>query len=118
VTYRVADAGEVEAWRGVMRRMRRALGIESFGVNQLELPPNSGGHPAHDESKTNHDELYICVGGGGEMTVDGDRVELMPGRYVYVEPVSRRQIVAGDAGIRVIVVGVPAAAKRGGWDEL
>ena len=101
-----------------MRRMRLALGIESFGINQLELPPNEDRYPEHDEAETNHDEVYVCVSGGGEIVVDGERGELCPGRYVYVTPESRRKVVSGDAGLRCIVVGVPADAERRGWKHL
>ena len=118
MTYRVADAKDVEPWRGAMRRMRRALGVESFGINQLELPPNEDRYPEHDETETNHDEVYVCVTGAGELIVDGERVELRPGRYVYVTPESRRKIVAGENGLRCIIVGAPAETRRGGWENL
>ena len=118
MTYRVVDAKDVEPWRGAMRRIRRALGVESFGLNQLELPPNEDRYPEHDETEHNHDEVYICVTGRGEIVVDGERIELRPGRYVYVSPESRRKVVSGDLGLRCVVVGAPANRTRDGWENL
>jgi uncharacterized cupin superfamily protein len=114
MSYRFVDAREVKPRLSVLRPIREALGIGSFGVNEIDLPPNTAGHPEHDELKTNHDELYAVLAGGGTMTVDGEQIELMPGRYVFVTPESRRQISPGAEGIRFIAVGVAADHEHSG----
>jgi quercetin dioxygenase-like cupin family protein len=43
--------------------------------------------------------------GAGVLRVDGDEVQLHPGRYVLVEPESTRQVVAGPDGLSYAVVG-------------
>ena len=48
------------------------------------------------------------LGGGGALRVDGDEVELRPGRYVLVSPESTRQVVAGDEGLSYLVIGAAA----------
>ena len=115
MTYRVIDVSEVEpVANGRIRPMRRALEIESFGINELTLPADSTSYPEHDELKTGQDELFLVLEGTGTMTVDGDSFELRPGRYVYVTPESRRYIEPGSNGLRIVAVGVPAGGAHGG----
>jgi mannose-6-phosphate isomerase-like protein (cupin superfamily) len=115
MTYRFIDVRELEpVLNGRVRAVRRALEIESFGVNEFELPAGSKTYPEHDELKTGQDELFVVLEGGGTMTIDGDSFELVPGRYVYVTPEARRHIDPGPSGLRYIAVGVPAGGKHGG----
>jgi len=114
MTYRFVDAHEIEPRFGVLRPLRKALDIQSFGVNEIELPPNATSYPEHDELKSNHDELYAVLEGSATMTVDGEEIELVPGRYVFVTPASRRYIAPGAEGVRVLAVGVPATTRHGG----
>lgn len=105
--YTALDASEMEAEReGRLRRVRVALGVTAFGINQITLPP--GGHGReHDESATGQEEVYYVLAGTGTMAVDGDLVELRPDRYVFVPPGTMRQVRAGDEGIAYICVGAP-----------
>jgi hypothetical protein len=48
------------------------------------------------------------------MTIDGDSFELVPGRYVYVTPESKRHIAPGPSGLRFVAIGAPAGGKHGG----
>ena len=115
--YHVADWTEIEPYRGTLRRIRRELGISGFGVNLHELPPHADDYPEHAEVETNQEELYICLGGGGTIFVDGDEVELRPGRCVFVSPDARRKIVAGGAGLTCLAVG-GAVGAYSGWGNL
>jgi mannose-6-phosphate isomerase-like protein (cupin superfamily) len=105
--YKALDASEIEAEReGRLRRVRVALGVTAFGINQIELPP--GGHGReHDESATGQEEVYYVLAGRGTIAVDGDLVELRPDRYVFVPPGTMRQVRAGDEGVAYICVGAP-----------
>jgi mannose-6-phosphate isomerase-like protein (cupin superfamily) len=115
MTYRFIDVGEVEPlFNGRIRPVRKALEIESFGVNEFELAAGSTTYPEHDELKTGQDELFVILEGDGTMTIDGESFELLPGRYVYVTPESRRHIAPGSSGLRYIAIGAPADAKHGG----
>ncbi len=114
MTYRYLDAKDVEPQHGVLRPIRRTLEIESFGVNEIELPPNSETYPEHDETKTNHDELYIVLEGSATMTIDGETLGLVPGHYVYVTPESKHHIAPGSSGLRYVAIGAPAEGKHGG----
>jgi mannose-6-phosphate isomerase-like protein (cupin superfamily) len=115
MTYRFIDVGEVEPlFNGRIRPVRKALEIESFGVNEFELTAGSTTYPEHDELTTGQDELFVILEGDGTMTIDGESFELLPGRYVYVTPESRRHIAPGSSGLRYIAIGAPADAKHGG----
>jgi uncharacterized cupin superfamily protein len=95
--YTVVDSEQVEAVMGAFRKMRIALGLKAFGLNQIEIPPGFAG-PEHDESGTSHEEVYVVLSGS---------VELLPGRYVRVDAGATRQIQAGDAGLTFIAIGAP-----------
>ncbi|MGH3084825.1 MAG: cupin domain-containing protein [Gaiellaceae bacterium] len=110
--YTIVDAAEVEAVNGVFRPIRRALGLTAFGINQEEWPPNADGHPDHDHAEDGQEEVFCILEGSGKMVVDGEDVELKPGRYVWVEAESKRKIFAGDDGLKLIAVGSPPGAYK------
>ncbi|HEY5161229.1 MAG TPA: cupin domain-containing protein [Gaiellaceae bacterium] len=115
MSYRFVDVKEVEPLSGGrIRPVRKALEIESFGVNEFELAAGSTTYPEHDELKTGQDELFVILDGSGTMTVDGESFELQPGRYVYITPESKRHIDPGPNGLRYVAFGAPAAGKHGG----
>ena len=115
MSYRFVDVKEVEPLSGGrIRPVRKALEIESFGVNEFELAAGSTTYPEHDELKTGQDELLVILDGSGTMTVDGESFELQPGRYVYITPESKRHIDPGPNWLRYVAFGAPAAGKHGG----
>jgi mannose-6-phosphate isomerase-like protein (cupin superfamily) len=102
--YRVVDASEIEPFRGVFRKVRRELETDAFGINQVELPPGAEGRE-HDETASGHEEVYVVLAGSGHMVVDGEQVELVPGRFVLVAAKSTRLPVAGPDGLTFLAVG-------------
>jgi mannose-6-phosphate isomerase-like protein (cupin superfamily) len=110
--YTIVDAAEVEAVNGVFRPIRRALGLTAFGINQEEWPANADGHPDHDHAEDGQEEVFCILEGSGKMVVDGEDVELKPGRYVWVEAESKRKIFAGADGLKLIAVGSPPGAYQ------
>jgi quercetin dioxygenase-like cupin family protein len=103
-THLAKDDPSIEVFRGVFYKMRRALGTNAFGLNEVRFPPGFEG-PEHDESDTGHEEVYIGLEGHGTFTIDGTVVELAEGDYLRVEPGVTRQLVAGPEGLRMLVVG-------------
>jgi mannose-6-phosphate isomerase-like protein (cupin superfamily) len=69
-------------------------------------PPNTVGRE-HDHAEANQEEVYLIVKGSGVMRVDGEEVELKPGRVVRVDPASRRAPTSGPDGLEWFVVGAP-----------
>jgi quercetin dioxygenase-like cupin family protein len=113
MAYRFVDRADIEPRLRVLRPIRAALEIGSFGISEIELPPD-GQYPEHDELKSNHDELYVGLEGSGTMTIDGEKIELVPGRYVFVTPESRRHVAPGAEGVRFIAIGVAADHEHSG----
>ena len=97
---------EMDAYyRGAMKRARAELGVTSFGVQVLDLPPNLKQHPEHDHESSGQEEVYVTLSGSGEIEVDGERHPLDPGVMVRVGPAVRRKIWPGGDGMRVLAIG-------------
>lgn len=108
MSYAICDAAEVEPVEGVLRPIRKTLGLAAFGLNQVELPPGLDSYPEHDEQASGQHEVYCCIAGTGTLTIDGEQVELRPGRYIHVTPDARRKPRAGPDGLTLIIIGAPA----------
>jgi len=105
-SYIDVDALEGEGPGGAVRKVRRELGASAFGFNYFTLPPEIEGRE-HDHADVNQEEVYFIVRGAGVMRIDGEEVELKPGRFIRVDPASTRVPVAGDDGIEFVTFGAP-----------
>ncbi len=94
-------------FRGSMRKVRAELGVTSFGIQMIDLPPNSDRHPWHDHAEEGQEEMYVALRGSGTIEFeDGERAELVADEVaVRVGAETRRRVVAGDEGLRLLVVG-------------
>jgi len=94
------------AFGGVFVRARAELGLTAFGVQVLELPPDSGDFcPEHDHLHDGQEELYLLLRGSGRIVLPGTGVELDPETFVRVAPDVRRRLRSGHDGARVLVIG-------------
>jgi mannose-6-phosphate isomerase-like protein (cupin superfamily) len=114
MSFSVADLDELEPGGpgGMVRFVRRALGVRAFGCNYFTLPPGQVGRE-HAHGESGQEEVYFVVRGSGTMRVDGEEVELRPGRFVRVDPGSTRVPVAGADGLELYTVGAPV---EGGYE--
>jgi mannose-6-phosphate isomerase-like protein (cupin superfamily) len=108
VGYDVVDVGELqgEGPGGMVRKTRRALGARAFGFNYFVFPPNQEGRE-HDHADEGQEEVYFVVRGSGRMRLDGEEVDLKPGRFVRVDPATRRVPVSGGDGLELLTFGAP-----------
>ena len=108
MSYSVVDVDDLEGEGpgGAVRKVRRALGARAFGFNYFTLPPGIVGRE-HDHAQANQEEVYFVVRGSGRMRVDGEEIELRPGRFVRVDPESTRVPIAGDEGLEFVTFGAP-----------
>src|SRR3954468_15135755 len=90
---------------GAFKRVRAEMGVSSFGAQVIDLPPNFDGYPEHDHSEDGQEEIYVVLRGGGEIEIDGDRHPLDPDTMVGVQPGTRRKVLPGDEGIRLLILG-------------
>ena len=98
---------------GAMRKVRAELGVASFGVQTVDLPPNFDGYPWHDHSDDGQEELYVALSGRATLEFDGGRTaELVPGETVVrVASGTNRRVVTGSEPVRLLIVGgVPGSA--------
>lgn len=102
--YTALDAADIKLTWGTFRMVRHELGGTAFGLNQIDFPPGKVG-PEHDELKSGQEEIYYCISGSGALKVDGDSVDLLPGRYVLVSADAKRHPEAGPDGLSFICVG-------------
>jgi hypothetical protein len=111
--YSVVHVEEIERAGpgGAVRFVRRELGLEAFGINWFELPPDAPGHE-HDETGTGQEEINLVVAGSGVWRVDGREVPVKVGTFLRFDPETTRQPVAGPDGMTFIGVG----ARRGSYE--
>ncbi|HEV3480126.1 MAG TPA: cupin domain-containing protein [Gaiellaceae bacterium] len=109
-TYVDVDSLEGEGPGGMVRKTRRATGARAFGFNYFTLAPGVEGRE-HDHAESNQEEVYFVVRGGGTMRIDGEELELRPGRFVRVDPESRRAPIAGEEGLVFVTFGAPLEGR-------
>ena len=112
-TYEVRRLPEIErAFGGAFARVRAALGITAFGVQVVDLPPNSGEiAPEHDHRHDGQEELYLLLSGSAELVVPDGTIDLDTETLVRLGPEVRRRIRTGATPARLLMVGgVPRSA--------
>ena len=109
--YTVKRLDEFEAiYRGGLRRVRAGLGVSSFGLSAIDLPPNFTDYPEHDHSGDGQEEVYTALRGSATITIDGQDHTLEPGGFARVAAGVPRKIVTGEGPVRILVMGgVPGA---------
>jgi quercetin dioxygenase-like cupin family protein len=113
VGYSVVHVDDIEGAGpgGAVRFVRRELGVEAFGINWFEIPPNAEGNE-HDESRSGQEEVSVVIGGSGHWRIDGADVPVRAGTFVRFDPESTRCPVAGPDGLTFVSVG----ARRGAYE--
>jgi quercetin dioxygenase-like cupin family protein len=91
---------------GAVRFVRRQLGTTAFGINHFTLPPGVTGRE-HDERESRQEEVLVILAGSGTLRVDGEEIDLRPGRFVRLDPEARRVPVAGPDGLTFVAIGAP-----------
>ncbi len=90
---------------GSFKRARATLGVESFGMQVIDLPPNAVQYPEHDHADSGQEEVFVVLRGSGEIEVDGERLALDPETMIRVGPQPKRKIWPGGEGMRVLALG-------------
>ena len=104
--YAVKQIDAMEAtYMGGMKKARAELGVESFGMQVIDLPPNFDRYPAHDHSESGQEEVFVVLRGGGEMEIGAERVALDADSIVRIGPAETRKVVSGPEGIRLLALG-------------
>jgi quercetin dioxygenase-like cupin family protein len=109
---------------GSFKRARAELGVESFGMQVVDLPPAFDGYPTHDHTHDEQEEVFLALRGSGELEVDGERMLLDGDQMARVGPAAKRKVWAGPDGIRLLILGgvpghvytAPEVSEIGGPD--
>ncbi len=110
--YTMCDTDDVEAVNGVFRPIRRALGVTAFGINQEELPPNGDAYPDHDHAEDGQEEVFYVLAARGRWSSTARTSSSSPAVTCSWSPASKRKILPGDEGLRMICVGAPPGAYQ------
>jgi mannose-6-phosphate isomerase-like protein (cupin superfamily) len=125
--YTVKRIDEMEAiYGGAFKRARAELGVESFGMQVMDLPPNLEQYPEHDHAEDGQEEVYMPLSGRAEIEIEGERVPLDAGTMVRVGPGVKRRIRTGSEPCRLLALGgapgkayePPEMSKLGSPDPL
>jgi mannose-6-phosphate isomerase-like protein (cupin superfamily) len=105
-THTVKKIDEMEAvFGGGFKRARAELGVESFGMQIIDMPPNYDNYPMHDHEQDGQEEVYVTLRGSGEIEIEGERFPLDEDHVARVGPGVPRKVWPGEDGIRVLVLG-------------
>jgi mannose-6-phosphate isomerase-like protein (cupin superfamily) len=126
-SYEVKKIDDMEAvFLGAFKRVRAELGVESFGIQVIDLPPNYERYPEHDHGHDNQEEVFLVMRGRGEIEIDGERFPLDDNHVARVGPEAKRKVWPGEEGVRLVVLGgvpgelysAPDVSKLGEPDPL
>jgi mannose-6-phosphate isomerase-like protein (cupin superfamily) len=92
--------------------LRRALGVTSFGMNQLVLAPRQRGRIHRHERQ---EEVYLVLEGTLTLVVEGEEQAVERGELVRVAPEVRRQLV-NRGSERVVMVALGGVGEHTGRD--
>jgi uncharacterized cupin superfamily protein len=101
--------------------LRRALGVSSFGMNQIALDPGQRGRIHRHERQ---EEVYLVLAGNLTLLIEAEPHELGEGELIRVAPDLRRQLVnRGPA--RLVLLALGGGSEHNGrdgeaftsWDE-
>jgi len=93
--------------------LRRALGVSTFGINQMILRPGQRSR-IHRHGK--QEEVYIVLSGTLTLIVEGEPRELGQGELARVAPSVRRQLVNRDPDADLLMIALGGAVEHVGRD--
>jgi quercetin dioxygenase-like cupin family protein len=90
--------------------VRRGLGVESFGLNVVEIEQGYS-IPEHNELERDQEEVFIVLDGDAVMVIDGEDHPAPAGTFVRVAPPVMRT-VRNDAEtpVRLLIVSAPTTS--------
>jgi len=98
---------------GAVKLAGDELGVQTFGLQVLDLPAGFADYPEHDHAQDGQEEVYVVLEGAAELEIAGGRAQAVAGTIVRVEPEAKRKLVAGPYGVRVLAIGcAPGGYER------
>jgi mannose-6-phosphate isomerase-like protein (cupin superfamily) len=113
--YTVKRLDEMErTFNGGFVLCRASLGVKSFGLQVLDIPPGWAGPEHKHEGMTGElaavandgqEEVYIGLEGSAIVRLDDEEIALEPGVMVRVGPTQMRQILTRDKPAKLLAIG-------------
>jgi len=76
------------------KHVEKILGVESGGDVTVACWEPGQRSPNHCHPQAT--EIYYCLEGGGHMIVDGQRIEIEPGKFILHPPGEVHEYINGD----------------------
>src|SRR3954468_23224399 len=104
--FTIAAADDMER-SGNWLLVRRALGLQAFGINMVDIEPGER-IPEHDETGRDQEEVFLALDGDATLVIDGDEHDLPEGSFARLDP-ERTRTVVNRCGrtIRVLIASAP-----------
>ncbi len=116
MSFNITTTDECET-TGSWRLVRRTLGVDSFGINLVEVGPGSE-IPTHDEIDRDQEEVFLVLDGNAVLVIDGEDHEVVAGTFARIDPEHKRT-VRNDGGepVNVLIVSAPRTSgyEPMGW---
>ena len=98
---------------GAVKLAGDGLGIQSFGLQVLDLPAGFTDYPEHDHVGDGQEEVYVVLDGSAAFEINGAHTDADAGTIVRVDAAARRKLLPGADGVRILAIGgVPGAYER------
>jgi len=116
VAFTITPTEECET-AGDWRLVRRTLGVDSFGINVVEIAPGSQ-IPEHDEIDRDQEEVFLVLDGNPVLVIDGEDHSVPAGTFARLDPEHKRTVRNDDSDpARVLIVSAPRSSgyEPMGW---
>ncbi len=90
--------------------VRRTLGVQSFGLNVVDIGPGSS-IPEHDELDRDQEEVFLVLEGAPTLVIDGVDHRTSAGMFARLDPEHRRTVRNdGEQPARVLIASAPRSS--------
>jgi len=97
--------------------VRRALGLNAFGMNMVDIAPGER-IPEHDETDRDQEEVFVALNGDATMVIDDEEHPLPEGSFARLDTHVKRTVANnGSEPIRVLICSAPSGSgyEPMGW---
>lgn len=112
--YTIASLDDLER-SGNWLLVRRTLGLESFGINIVEIARGES-IPEHDETERDQEEVFFTLEGNVTIVIDGEDHQAPKGTFVRLDPEPSRTV--RNDGAEPAKVLIASAPRSSGYEPM
>jgi quercetin dioxygenase-like cupin family protein len=114
LSFSIAHRNDCES-TGSWKLVRRSLGVESFGINIVDIAPGDS-IPEHDETGRDQEEVFYVLSGRTALVIDGEDHPAPAGTFARLSPEHRRTVRNdGEEPASVLIVSAP---RSSGYEQM